>query len=47
MELNWLRPSDAYMRQQTNPVLAQIMARHISKAKPLPDPMMTNCQLER
>ena len=38
--VNSLRPSDAYMRQQTRPSLVQIFG-----AKPLSEPMMTYCQL--
>ena len=42
---NSLKPSDAYMHQQTKPPLIQIMARHLFSAKPLSEPMLIYCQL--
>ena len=44
--VNSLRPSDAYMRQQTRPPLVQILACHLFSAKPLPEPVMTYFQLD-
>ena len=44
--INSLRLSDAYMRQQTKPPLVQIVACHLFSAKPLPEPVMTYCQLD-
>ena len=37
---NSLRPSDAYMAQQTRPSLAQIMACRLVGSKPLSEPML-------
>ena len=37
--------SAAYMRQWTAKTLLQVMACHLFGAKPLPEPMMTCCQL--
>ena len=41
-----LRPSDAYMRQQTIPSLVQIMACRLFGDKPLSEPMIVYCQME-
>ena len=45
--LNLLRPSDAYMRQQTKPSLVQIMACRLVGAKSLSEPTLVYCQLGR
>ena len=40
-------PSSAtYMRQGTEPALSQVMACRLFGAKPLPEPMLTCCQLD-
>ena len=38
--------SAAYMRQWTGWTLVQVMACHLLGAKPLPEPMLTYCQLD-
>ena len=38
--------SIAYMRQWAGSALVQIMARRLFGAKPLPEPMLTYCQLD-
>ena len=38
-----LGPSDAYMRQQAMPLLAQINACRLIGAKPLSEPMLDFC----
>ena len=43
---NQVRPVDAYMCQWTGSSLDQIMAWGLSSAKPLSEPMQTNCQLD-
>ena len=42
IDLVWLRPSDAYMRQQSRPSLVQIMACRWVGTKPLSKPMSVN-----
>ena len=44
---NSLRPSDAYMRRWTVSSFVQIMACRLDGAKPLTEPMLTYCQLDR
>ena len=44
--INSLRPSAAYMHQQSMPSLVQIMACHLDGAKPLSEPMLEYCQLD-
>ena len=39
-------PSAAYMRQWTGSSLVQVMACRLFGAKPLPEPMLTYCQLD-
>ena len=39
-------PSAAYMREWIGSALVQIMACHLFGAKPLPEPMLTYCQLD-
>ena len=41
--INSLRPSDAYMHQETKPPLVQIMAYHLVGAKALSEPMLEYC----
>ena len=43
---NPLSPSDAYMPQWTGSALVQVMACHLFGAKPLPELMLTHCQLD-
>ena len=43
---NSLRPSDAYMRQLTRPLLVQILACRLVGAKPLSEPTLVYCQLD-
>ena len=43
--INSLRPSDAYLRQQSRPSLVQIMACRLAGAKPLSEPKMEYCWL--
>ena len=40
-------PSSAYMRQWIGSALVQIMACCLFAAKPLPEPMLTYCQLDQ
>ena len=42
---NSLRPGHAYMRHCSGSALFQVMACRLFGAKPLPKPMLTNCQL--
>ena len=44
--LNSSPPSAAYMRQWTGSTLVQVMACRLLGAKPLPEPMLTYCQLD-
>ena len=44
--LNSYPPSAAYMHQWTGSALVQVMACRLFGAKPLPEPMLTYCQLE-
>ena len=44
--VNSSAPSAAYMRQWTVSALVQAMACRLFGAKPLPEPMLTYCQLE-
>ena len=44
--LTHLPPSGAYMHQWTGWALVQIMACRLFGTKPLPEPMMTYCQLD-
>ena len=44
--LNSSPPSDAYMRHWTGTALVQVMACRLFGAKPLPEPMLTYCQLD-
>ena len=39
-------PSTAYMRRQTGSALVQTMTCRLDGAKPLSEPMLTNCQLD-
>ena len=39
-------PTAAYMHQGTGPALAQVMACHLFSTKPLPELMLTYCQLD-
>ena len=39
-------PSAAYMRQWTGPSLVQVMACRLIGAKPLPEPILSFCQLD-
>ena len=39
-------PGAAYICQWTGPALVQVMACHLFGAKPLPEPMLTYCQLD-
>ena len=39
-------PSAAYMHQWTGSALVQVMACRLFGAKPLPEPMLVDCQLE-
>ena len=41
--INSLRPSDAYIHQETRPPLVQIMAYHLVGAKALSEPMLEYC----
>ena len=45
--INSLRPCDAYMRQYHIPTLLQIMACRLIDAKPLSEPVLPYCQLDR
>ena len=44
--INVSPPNAAYMRQWTGSALVQIMACRLFGAKPLPEPMLTDYQLE-
>ena len=44
--INSLRPSDAYMHQETKSSLVQIMAFRLFGTKPLSEPTVTYCQLD-
>ena len=39
-------PSAAYMSRSTGSALVHVMACHLLSAKPLPEPMLTYCQLD-
>ena len=41
-----ISPSAAYMRLWTGPQLVQVMACRLFGAKPIPEPMLTFCQLD-
>ena len=43
---NWSPPSAAFMRQWTGSSLVQVMACRLFGAKPLPETMLTYCQLD-
>ena len=43
---NSATPSAGYMRQWTGSALVQIMACRLFETKPLPEPMLTYCQLD-
>ena len=43
--VNWLIPSDVYMRWQNRPSLVQIMACCLFGAEPLSEPMVAFCQV--
>ena len=48
-KLNWFdtsRPVDEYMRQWTVSLLVQVMAWCLNCARPLPEPIITYCQLD-
>ena len=44
--INSSLPNGAYMWQWIQQVLVQVMACHLLGAKPLPEPMLTYCQLD-
>ena len=44
--VNSSKPSDAYTRQYTILTLVQLMACRLLGAKPLPEPVLTGCQLD-
>ena len=44
--LNSSSPSSTYMRQWTGAALVQVMACRLFGTKPLPEPMLTYCQLD-
>ena len=46
VRLNSSPPSAAYLRRQIGSALFQVMACRLSGAKPLPEPMLTYCQLD-
>ena len=45
-KINSSAPRTAYMRQWTGSTLVQVMACRLFGAKPLPEPMLTFCQLD-
>ena len=46
LTINSSPPSAAYMRQWAGSALVQVMACRVLDAKPLPEPMLTYCQLD-
>ena len=46
MKVNSSLPSATYMRWLTGSAWVQVMACCLSGAKPLPEPMLQNCQLD-
>ena len=46
MNFNSLRPSDAYMHEQTKPSLAEIMACRLIGTKSLYEQMLSYCLLD-
>ena len=46
LSFNLSPPSAAYMRQSTQQALVQVKACRLFGAKPLPETMLTYCQLE-
>ena len=46
ISFNALRPDDAYMRHWTGSSLVHVMAYRLIGAKPLPEAMVTYCQLD-
>ena len=44
--MNSSPPSAAYMCQSTRTAIIQVVACHLFGTKPLPEPMLTNCQLD-
>ena len=44
--INSSPPSAAYIRQENRPALVQLMACRPLGAKPLPEPVLTCCQLD-
>ena len=46
LEFNSSPPSAAYLRQWTGSSLVHVMASRLFGAKPLPEPMLTYCQLD-